>query len=66
VGEFKRYRFSPTAQGGEGIDSEVLTDTDVRILYLLKLRKDAAISSDNIHREDLRSCGVRWEGLLRA
>lgn len=60
-GEFKPY-FSPTAQGGAGRD-RVFTDTDLRIMYLIKLRKDNNVPADQLHSELQALRANEWEGL---
>lgn len=60
-GEFKQY-FSPTAQGGAGRD-RVFTDTDLRIMYLIKLRKDNNVPAGQLHSELQALRITEWEGL---
>jgi DNA-binding transcriptional MerR regulator len=60
-GEFKDY-FTPGAQGGQD-RPRVFTELDIRIMYLIKLRKDQNVAADRIHTELKNLRDHDWEGL---
>ena len=60
-GEFKDY-FTPGAQGGQD-RPRVFTELDIRIMYLIKLRKDQNVAADRIHSELRNLRDHDWDGL---
>jgi len=58
--DFKQY-FTPGAQGGGG--NRAFTEQDIRVMYLIKLRKESNTPAAQIHQELQQLRRSEWEGL---